>query len=106
MVERCSKRVIEGDEIRVHLNLICSMRHGIIQGDSVDKKMKFQSARVTRCPEAEELIPLPETHPPPSLSEKCHSLQALKKGSSTMKAHWKLLVTAIVAAALLIFEKP
>ena len=30
-VERCSKRVIEGDEIRVHLNFLRSMRHGIIK---------------------------------------------------------------------------
>ena len=34
-VERCSKRVIEGDDIRVHLNFLRSMRHGIIKEASL-----------------------------------------------------------------------
>ena len=35
VVERCPKRVIEGDEIRVHLNFLRSMRHGIIKEASL-----------------------------------------------------------------------
>ena len=45
VVERCSKRVIEGDGIRVHLNFLCSMRHGIIKevSLSVMKIVQIQS---------------------------------------------------------------
>ena len=45
VVERCSKRVKEGDEMRVHLNFLRSMRHGIIKEVSVSvmKIVQIQS---------------------------------------------------------------
>ena len=42
MVERCSKRVIEGDEIRVPLNFLRSLRHGIIKEASLSVMQTVQ----------------------------------------------------------------
>jgi len=44
VVERCPKRVIEGDEIRVHLNFLRSMRHGTKEASlSVMQIVQIQS---------------------------------------------------------------
>ena len=50
MVERCSKRVIEGDEIRVPLNFLRPLRHGIIKEVSLNvMKIGQIQSRVARA---------------------------------------------------------